>query len=70
MLELFKAATSSDKLIEFTYIPNIGDSFSSVGLSDSTVEAFIYYVAALTMVTFREDLAEPLFTISKNLLGV
>jgi hypothetical protein len=70
VLELFKAATSSDKLIEFTYIPNIGDSFSSVGLSDSTVEAFIYYVAALTMVTFREDLAEPLFKISRNLLGV
>lgn len=70
ILELFKASSTTDSLSELTYIPDLVDSGSNVSISDATSEAFIYYVAALTMVTFREDLAESLFSISRNLLGL
>lgn len=69
-VELFKASSSNDKLKAFIYIPVLDASASEVELSDQTADAFIYYVAALTMVTFREEISEKLFAIARNLLGL
>lgn len=69
-LELYKASSKDDKLKAFTYIPSIASDATSVGISDQLADAFIYFVAGLTMTTFREDLANDLFKVGRSLLGV
>lgn len=69
-VELFKASSTNDTLKSFIYIPVLGDTATEVELSDQTADAFIYYVAALTMVTFREDVANQFFSVARNLLGL
>lgn len=69
-VELFKASSTNDELKSFIYIPVLADNYSEVDLSDQTADAFIYYVAALTMVTFREDVANQFFSVARNLLGL
>lgn len=69
VLELFKAATVDDTLSVLTYIPAYPDKEESVSISDQTVEAFIYYVAGLTMTTFKEESATDFFKIAQSLLG-
>ena len=69
VLELFKAAKSSDTLSVLTYIPAYPGNDASVSLSDLTVEAFIYYVAGLTLTTFREEAANDFFKVAQSLLG-
>ena len=69
-LELFKAKSTSDTLWSFTYVASVAKSAQSVGISDQLSDAFIYFVAGLAMVTFREDVAENFFKIGRNLLGM
>lgn len=69
-LELYKASSTNDSLKSLTYIPSLADGFESVSISVQTTDAFIYYVAALVMVTFREDVAANFFSIARNLLGL
>lgn len=68
-IELFKAASKDDKLA-FTYIPTLVDSATSVDISEQTVNAFIYYVAALTLKAFREEISDSYFVVARNLLGI
>lgn len=68
-IELFKAASKDDKLA-FTYIPTLEDSATSVDISEQTVNAFIYYVAALTLKAFREEISDSYFVVARNLLGI
>lgn len=70
VLELYKASSSNDKLRSFTYVASISKDASSVGISEQLSDAFIYFVAGLTMVTFREDVADKLFAVGRNLLGL
>lgn len=69
-LELYKAISTSDTLRSFTYVASIAENAESVGISDQLSDAFIYFVAGLTMVTFREDVADDFFKIGRNLLGM
>ena len=71
-LELYSAKASTDS-IEASVIrkPTIGDT--SVGTTDISVpsrleSAFIYQIAGLTMVAFREQIAASLFTIARQYL--
>lgn len=70
VLELFKAASSSDTLSSFVYIPSVTSDSESVDISDQLAESLIYYVAALTMVTFREDVANDFFKVGRSLIGI
>lgn len=69
-VELYKASSSNDTLKSFMYIPVLVSGATEVSLSDQTADAFIYYVAALTMVTFREEVADKFFAIARNLIGL
>lgn len=69
-VELFKASSKDDKLKTFTYIPTLADNATSVDISDQTVNAFIYYVSALTLKTLREDISDSYFMVARNLLGI
>lgn len=70
VLELYKAMSSRDTLKSFTYVASISKNAASVGISEQLSDAFIYFVAGLTMVTFREDVADKLFAVGRNLLGL
>lgn len=72
-LELYSAKTNSDN-IEASVIrkPTIGDT--SVGTTNISVPtrlegAFIYQIAGLTMVAFREQVATTLFKIAREYMG-
>jgi hypothetical protein len=69
-IELYKAASEKDSLKSFVYIPSLPDGFGSVEISDQTADAFIYYIAALTLVTFREEAAANFMSVARNLLGL
>lgn len=69
-IELFKAASKQDTLATFAYIPTLADNAASVGVSEQTENAFIYYVAALTLKTFREEISDSYFVVARNLLGI
>lgn len=69
-LELYKASSKDEKVKAFVYVPSLPEKFSYVDISVQTEEAFIYYVAALTLVTFREDAADKFFKIASELLGL
>lgn len=77
ILEMYSAKTANDTL-EFSYIekPDI-DDISEEDMESTTVNvpvrleaALVYQVAALTMVAFREDVAETLFNIARNYMGI
>jgi hypothetical protein len=57
-------------LKSFTYVASISKDAENVGISDQLSDAFIYFVAGLTMVTFREDVADKFFAVGRNLLGL
>ena len=73
-LEFYKAKTKDDTLKSFVYIPAPTDDFyigtGSIQVADQLSDAFIYYVAALTATTFREDVANDFFKVAKSLLGI
>lgn len=73
-LEFYKAKTKDDTLKSFVYIPAPTDDFytgtGSIQVADQLSDAFIYYVAALTASTFREDVANDFFKVAKNLIGI
>lgn len=69
-LELYKAALDSDGLSVFTYIPTIDESNESVSIPKQLTDAFICYIAALTLVTFREEHANGFFSLANNILGI
>ena len=69
-LEFYKARSKEDKLKSFVYMPTWNSSSESVDIPDQIAEAFIYYIAALTATTFREDVANDFFKVAKGLLGI
>lgn len=69
-LELYKARTKEDTLKSFVYIPNWEKSEESINIPNQLSEAFIYYVAALTATTFREDVANDFFKVARSLIGL
>lgn len=69
-LELYKARTKEDTLKSFVYIPNWEQSEESINIPNQLSEAFIYYVAALTATTFREDVANDFFKVARSLIGL
>ena len=70
VIELYKAASANDTLSSFIYIPIWSESSDKVKVSDQTADAFIYFVAALTLTTFREDLANDMFKVARGLIGL
>ena len=71
-LELYSARDASDTP-EVSYIakPTIGDTSNpttQVGVPSRLEAAFIYQIAALSMVAFREQVAQQLFVIAQNYL--
>lgn len=69
-IELYKAKTKDDTLKSFVYVPNWEQSEESINIPTQLAEAFIYYVAALTATTFREDVANDFFKVARSLLGI
>lgn len=69
-IELYKARTKEDTLRSFIYIPTWDKSTESVNVPEQLAESFIYYVAALTATTFREDVANDFFKVSRSLIGL
>ena len=69
-LELYKAASMTDTLKTLTYIPVLEDGGESVSISNAVVGSFIYFVAALTLATFREEIADDMFKIARSLIGL
>lgn len=69
-LELYKAKTPEDTLKSFVYAPRWIQTEDSVSVPDQLAEAFIYYVAALTATTFREDVANDFFKVARSLIGL
>ena len=71
-LELYSAKDASDT-VEVSYIakPTIGDTSdgeTEIGVPVRLEAAFIYQIAALTMVAFREQVAQQLFTVAQQYL--
>lgn len=68
-LEFYKAKASDDTLRSFVYVSTLPIDYSEMNIPDMISDAFIYYVAALTATTFREDVANDFFKVAKSLLG-
>lgn len=73
-LELYKAKNKQDTLRSFVYIPlppaDIAYQQEDLLIPDQLAEPFIYYIAALTATTFREDVANDFFKVAKSLIGI
>lgn len=74
-LELYSAKTNGDNVyVSLVRKPTIGDTTdpqTTVGVPVRLEAAFIYQIAGLTMVAFREDVAASLFTIARqHLTGI
>ena len=69
---LMYSAKSSDDSLKFTYIakPNISTSATTVNVPTRLEAALVYQVAGLTMVAFREDIAQSLFAIADRYIGL
>lgn len=67
-LEFYKAKKADDTLASFVYIPKWTEEKTSVEIPELLSDAFIYYIAALTAATFREDIANDFFKIARSLL--
>ena len=68
--ELYKAETNSDKLSVFSYVPTLDESSESVSIPNELAEAFICYIAALTLTTFKDEQANGFISITNNILGI
>ena len=69
-LEFYKAKSKEDTLRSMIYMPSWNGTDGNVDVPDQIAEAFIYYIAALTATTFREDVANDFFKVAKGLLGM
>lgn len=69
-LELYRASDLNDTLTEFIYIPTIDVTYGVIDISDRLYEPFLYYVAGLTLTTFRETASTDMFAIAKGLLNI
>lgn len=80
VLEMYSVKGASDKLV-FLYIkkPSFSDLYDeegkvkedeNVGVPTLLEASLVYQVAALTMTTYREDIADALFTISKRYMDL
>ena len=73
-LEFYKANSGTDTLRSFVYVPSLSEAASSglgnIEIPDQLTEPFIYYIAALTATTFREDVANDFFKVARSLLGI
>ena len=69
-MELYKAKASTDTIKSFVYIPLWQEGSSSVEIPDQLSNAFIYYVAALSATSLREDVANDFFKVARSLLGL
>lgn len=69
-VELYKASSKDDSVKVLAYIPSLESDMSSVELPVQVIDAFIHYVAALTLVTLREESSADHFKIAQNLLGI
>lgn len=71
VLLMYSAKSSGDSL-KFTYIakPNISSSATEVNVPTRLEAALVYQVAGLTMVAFREDIAQSLFAIADRYIGL
>lgn len=69
-MELYKAKTKDDTVKSFVYVPSWDEGSSNVQIPDQLANAFIYYVAALTATSFREDVANDFFKVARSLLGL
>lgn len=67
ILEMYCQKENTDELV-FLFVkkPDVSNIATSVNVPALLEAAFIYQVAALTMVAFREDIADTLFNISKG----
>jgi hypothetical protein len=68
--ELYKASSKDDKLSAFSYIPSLGESSDSVSIPNELAEAFICYIAALTLTTFKDEQANGFISITNSILGI
>lgn len=69
-LEFFKAKSPTDTLKSLVYVPSWDTDSESVSIPDQLSESFIYYVAGLTAVTLREDVANDFFKVARSLIGL
>lgn len=69
-IELYKAKTKQDTILSFVYMPMWKNGETDVEIPDLLAESFIYYVAALTATTFREDVANDFFKVAKSIIGI
>lgn len=69
-VELYKAASATDTLESFNYMDAVSDTDTSIKVSDQTEDAFIYFVAGLTMTSLREDVADDFFKVGRSMIGL
>lgn len=77
VLEMYSAKTNSDTL-NFSYIEKPDVSYvtednmnvTNVSVPVKLEAALVYQVAALTMVAFREEVAQTLFSIARSYMGI
>ena len=69
-IELYKAKTKQDTILSFVYMPMWKNGETDVEIPDLLAESFIYYVAALTATTYREDVANDFFKVAKSIIGI
>lgn len=73
-LELYKARTRQDTLRSFVYVPLLSEDAvygtDDIQIPEQLSEPLIYYIAALTATTFREDVANDFFKVARSLLGI
>ena len=69
-MELYKAKASTDTIKSFVYIPLWQEGSASVEIPEQLANAFIYYVAALSATSLREDVANDFFKVARSLLGL
>ena len=69
-LELYKAASDTDTLKTFTYIPIADTTSGEIYIPNQLEGSFIYYTAALVQATYREENAEDLFKVARSLMGL
>ena len=68
--ELYKASSKDEKLSAFSYIPSFDESSESVSIPNELAEAFICYIAALTLTTFKDEQANGFISITNSILGI
>ena len=64
------ASSKEEKLYAFSYIPSLDELSESVSIPNELAEAFICYIAALTLITFKDEQANGFISITNNILGI